>query len=84
MTDSIKGSFYEYIQRENEYFEQEIKELKSDNKHLNDLLDNALNEVETLRETVEKLNKDIEILRSENAYLKQHIKQASKGVNYAR
>lgn len=32
MTDSIKGSFYEYIQRENEYFEQEIKELKSDDK----------------------------------------------------
>ena len=46
-----------------------LQALESDNKHLNNLLNNALNEVEALR--------------SENAYLKQHIKQ--QGVkNYAR
>lgn len=46
-----------------------LQVVNSDNKHLNDLLNNALNEVETLR--------------IENAYLKRHIKQ--QGVrNYAR
>lgn len=47
-----------------------LQTLKSDNEHLNNLLNNALNEVEALR--------------SENAYLKEHIRQANKGVNYAR
>lgn len=47
-----------------------IHYINGENKHLNNLLNNALNEIETLR--------------SENNYLKEHIKQANKGVNYAR
>lgn len=35
--------------------QHEIDELKSDNKHLNDLLDNALNEVETLRNVLNEI-----------------------------
>lgn len=47
-----------------------IRYINGENKHLNNLLNNALNEVKTLR--------------SENNYLKEHIRQANKGVNYTR
>ena len=57
---------------------QEIKELKADNKHLNDLLDNALNEKEQLTNDYEMLDASVEIqsmkikqLQEENERLKK-------------
>ena len=52
---------------------RELAELKSDNKHLNDLLNQALKELEESRGAIEKI-KEITELEAENRSLKAYIK----------